>query len=239
MLKLELYFSDRRFITPNTFAMIKPIMTTIVSMVVTFIVYGQDDFTEIGYMDRGDMVIEMTGTPFDSESLLSFGSFRARYAATDVVVPRLGLSLDFRNSQTSPDVVINSSTYQIAFGIEYHLRIEGGFRSYVYFDGIFGQRNSSRESTTSPSVDGAISVPSSYFSTVSNRGYLRYGGGIGFGAEYHLTSRFYIGSEIGLQFTSDKNKEVTVDNELVIPSTQTNFGGLNTQNALRIGFKLF
>ncbi|MEQ8471440.1 MAG: hypothetical protein RIC35_09650 [Marinoscillum sp.] len=219
--------------------MIKPIMATIVFMVVNLFVYGQDDFKEIGYMDRGDMVIEITGSPFDSESLLSFGSFRARYAATDVVVPRLGVSVDFRNSQTSPDVVINSNTYQINFGIEYHLRIEGGFRSYFYVDGIFGQRNSSRESTTSPSVDGAINVPSSYFSTVSNRGYLRYGGGMGFGAEYHLTSRFYFGTEIGFQFTSDKNKEVTVDNELVIPSTQTNFGGLNTQNVLRIGFKLF
>ena len=164
--------------------------------------------------------------------------FRARYLVSYVVVPRVGVYMDIYNSSSTPDLVTNNSTYMIAPGVEFHLQNEGKFRSFVAVDALAGMRNTSLRSTTGPSVVGATSRPSSNNQNLSNRGYMQVGANIGFGADYHFNSRFYIGMEVGLQLIRQMNSEITVDGELYQESTISNFGSVNTSNSFRIGFKL-
>lgn len=194
---------------------------------------------EEGYgPEPGELLIEITGTPFVGSSLLNFGMFRARYLVSYVVVPRVGVYMDINNSSSTPDLVTNNSTYMIAPGVEFHLQNEGKFRSFVAVDAMAGMRNTSLRSTTGSSVVGATSRPSSNNQNLSNRGYIQVGANVGFGADYHFNSRFYIGMEVGLQLIRQMNSEITVDGELYQKSTISNFGSVNTSNSFRIGFKL-
>ncbi len=194
---------------------------------------------EEGYgPEPGELLIEITGTPFVGSSLLNFGMFRARYLVSYVVVPRVGVYMDINNSSSTPDLVTNNSTYMIAPGVEFHLQNEGKFRSFVAVDVMAGMRNTSLRSTTGSSVVGATSRPSSNNQNLSNRGYMQVGANVGFGADYHFNSRFYIGMEVGLQLIRQLNSEITVDGELYQESTISNFGNVNTSNSFRIGFKL-
>ncbi|REE01212.1 outer membrane beta-barrel protein [Marinoscillum furvescens] len=205
--------------------------------------YAQDDdLGSGGSLDGGDLLIEITASPFNGDGwgdqLLHFGAFRARYAVTDVLVPRLGVTMDLNNTQSTPDEVLTYGQYEVMPGLEYHLRIDGAFRSYAALDLIFGQRNVSLESSTGSSVDGASEVPTSANYNFSDRGFLRYGVNLGFGAEYHLGSRFYIGTEIGFKLYQDNMVEVMVDGEKFQDSVKDSYAKLNTMNAIRIGFKL-
>ena len=205
--------------------------------------FAQDD-SGGGYFDAGNMAFEIAGSPFEGNGssngkLLSFGSFRARYAVTTTIIPRLGMNMSLDNHQVSPDVVVNNSMYEVAPGCEYHFRIEGGFRSYAALDGLFGQRFASLESTTQPSVNGAVYVPSSSLSEVDElrRGYMMYGAQIGFGADYHFSSNFYVGAEIGFRLVQYQYDDIEVDGELFQAGVQQNTAAINTMNSIRIGFK--
>jgi len=206
--------------------------------------YAQDDPDESsagGTFDPGDLLIEITGTPFSGSSLLDFGSFRARYAVTDVIVPRLGFGMTVNTTQSTPDVVTNLNEFEVRPGCEYHLRVDGSFRSYAALDVILGGRVASRESTTGSSVSGSTQIPSgtNYGFSDTYRGHFRYGVAVGAGAEYHLSSKFYIGAEIGFQFYNDKKNEVSVDGEVYQGTVINSHASVNTQNTIRIGFKLF
>lgn len=185
-----------------------------------------------------ELLIEITGTPFEGNSLLNFGMFRARYMLSYFVVPRVGFYMDIQNTQSTPDLVTNNSTFTVMPGVEFHLQDEGKFRSYVAVDALVGMKNTSLKSTTGATVIGATSRPSSNNQNLSNRGYFRVGANVGFGADYHFNSRFYIGTEIGLQLIRQMNSEITVDGELYQESTLSNFGSVNTSNSFRVGFKL-
>lgn len=201
--------------------------------------FAQDEDSsgsEGGYFDAGDLAFEITGTPFTGGSLLDFGSFRARYAVTTNIVPRLGINMDLNNTQTTPDAVTNYSTYTLRPGCEYHFSIQDGFRSYAAFDFIVGQGISNYESTTSYSIDGATSVNIAN-GTTSGRGYFMFGIGAGVGAEYHFGSRFYIGTEVGFNLYQQYNDEVTVNGELFQEKTKNSFADINTMNSVRVGFK--
>ena len=187
--------------------------------------YAQDDESSSGgggFFDAGDLAFEITGSPFSRDlpnstdgTFLSFGSFRARYAVTTNIVPRLGINMDLYNNQVSPDVVVNSSMYTLMPGCEYHFRIENGFRSYAALDLLIGQQFASLESTTQSNVNGATSVPSSssdYYT--GDRGYFMFGVGAGVGADYHFSSNFYIGAEIGFRLAQYKWSDIEVDGEL-------------------------
>lgn len=216
-------------------------------MVATFMSVGLlhaqdvDEGTQGGSFDPGSLLIEITGTPFEGSSLLNFGSLRARYGVTDVIVPRLGITMALSTVPRTPDVVVDNSEFELRPGCEYHLTIDGSFRSYASADFIIGSRTVNYESTTGSSVTGASSVPNgnNQFYSENVRGHFRYGIAFGAGAEYHLSSRFYIGAEIGLEFYNDKKSEILVDGELYQNSVTVGRGGINTRNAIRVGFKLF
>jgi len=193
-----------------------------------------------GGPEPGDVLIEITGTPFEGSSLLNFGAFRGRYFINDKIVPRLGLSYNANNAQSTPDVATNLSEYTVMPGVEYHLTNEGAFKSYAAFDVIFGQRFASLESVSGPSVDGSTQVPNgnNFGFNTGLRGFTQIGGNLSVGAEYHFGSRFYIGTEIGFGYTRTLYKDVTVDGTLYQEGTSASTGSLNTINTFRIGFKL-
>lgn len=204
---------------------------------------GQDSVEKdlSGYSPAaGDVLIEITGTPFAGNSLLNFGSFRGRVFVSENLAPRLGLSMNLNNGQSTPDVVTNLSQYTVMPGLEYHLTNEGSFRSYVALDLSIGQRFASLESLSGESVDGSTQVPTvdNFSFSTSRRGYFQLGGGLSVGAEYHFGSRFYIGTEIGFNYLRTMFDDVLVDGQLFQVGTLTNTGSLNTINTFRIGFKL-
>ena len=190
--------------------------------------------------ETGDVLIEITGTPFEGASLLNFGSFRARFFVSDKVVPRLGVTMNASNDQTTPDIATNLTEYTAMPGVEYHLTQEGSFRSYAALDVIVGQRFASLESISGASVDGSTQAPSgnNFNFSDARRGYFQIGGNLSVGADYHFSSRFYIGTEIGFSYVRTMYSDVTVDGELYQTGTSTNTGILNTINTFRIGFKL-
>lgn len=208
------------------------------------LLYAQDDQDDLlmsgGTLDPGDVLIEITGSPFDGSTLLSFGSFRARYAVTDRIVPRLGFNMDMDSQQPSPDLVTSTFEYTVAPGCEYHLAIEGSFRTYAALDVIVGQRTSKRESTTESSVSGSTSSADNITSSsyIANRGHFKLGVGLGVGADYYFSSRFYIGTEIGFQLVRENKSEIKIDGELYQDAVTNNYGSLNTMNTFKIGFKL-
>lgn len=195
--------------------------------------------SEGGYFERGDMTVEITGTPFDGSSLLNFGSFRARYAVTNSLVPRLGVSIDLSNNQSTPEIVVNSNSYTLRPGLEYHLTNSGGFKSYAALDLIIGQRSASYESSIGSSVEGTTYLPSSPNSSISSKGYFAFGTGLSVGADYHFGSRFYVGTEIGFQWTKYNYVDVLVDGQLFQAGTSSNIVNINAMNSFRVGFKLF
>lgn len=190
--------------------------------------------------EQGDVLIEITGTPFEGSSLLNFGSFRARFFVSDKIVPRIGFTINASNDQSTPDIVTNLTEYTAMPGVELHLTRESKFRSYAALDVIVGQRFASLESISGASVDGSTQVPNGNnfnFST-ARRGFFRIGGNLSVGADYHFSSRFYIGTEIGFSYIRTMYSDVSVDGELYQAGTSGNSGSLNTINTFRIGFKL-
>ncbi len=208
--------------------------------------YAQDDpfaMDPIIGSQSGNMMFEITATPFEGSSLLDFGSMRIRAAVSDLLVPRLGINMHFNSEQETPDYVSNWTEYEVRPGLEFHLTRESSFRSYTSLDFIIGQRHASidSKSSTSPSVSGSIQVPTRanmHFSD-SQRGHFRLGFGLGFGADYYFNAKFYVGAEIGLEFYNDTMSEVSVDGELFQEELTIRRGGVNTQNALKVGFILF
>ena len=225
-------------------AMRKQLMFLAALLLASFPIFAQDDESSEGGSSGSaggagsvDLLIEVTGTPFQGSSLLNFSEFRARFFINDIMAVRLGMNMDLNNTQNTPNMVSNSSTYDIMPGFEYHLVNEDGFRTYAAADLMVGQRISSMLSSTGPSVTGSTSVPFSPNSSIGNRSYLQYGARLGVGVEYYFGKRFYIGGEVGFQYLYRNNSDVFVDGELFQASTTDNFGFLTTANAIKIGFK--
>ena len=191
-----------------------------------------------GMAGAGDLLFEVTGTPFGTGgSLLNFSEFRARYFITEDMAVRLGMAMNLNNNQQTPDVVINDSEYSLMPGFEYHFVNDGSFRSYAAADLMIGQRIASRKSSTGPTVLGASTLPNNPNSFIGGRAYTQFGGRISIGAEYFFGERFYIGGEVGFQYVRRNNKEVFVDGESFQDATSRSFGYLNTSNAIKIGFR--
>ncbi|WKK76067.2 outer membrane beta-barrel protein [Marivirga salinae] len=197
-----------------------------------------------GMAGAGDLLFEVTGTPFSGTSLLDFSEFRARYFITEDMAVRLGMEMNLNNNQQTPDVVTNDSFYGLMPGFEYHFVNDGPFRSYVAGDLMWGQRIASRKSSTGPTVLGANFDPDPAFgpnptptSIIQNRAYNQFGFRASIGAEYYFGKRFYVGGEVGFQYLNRSNKEVFVDGESFQDATKTSFGYLDTSNILKIGFR--
>ena len=207
-----------------------------------------------GGLESGDLLIEITSSPFGrditnnySESyglnLLNFGQMRARFALTDQIVPRLGIwfSLDDNKSGlSSPDDVITITEMMFSPGVEYHFINENGFTSYAALDVLVSSRSILFESATDSDVSGLDRVPNTDNPSdgLDSRGYFGLGAYGAVGADYHFSSRFYIGTEIGLQFMTGTTQDVEVDGTLVQAGFKFFDAGVNTMNSFRIGFKL-
>jgi len=224
----------------------KQLMLLTALLLISCPIFAQDEdsgeSSSGGMAGAGDLLFEVTGTPFLGNSLLNFSEFRARYFITEDMAVRLGMFMNLNNNQETPSVVTNNSTWNIMPGFEYHFVNEGAFRSYVAGDLMFGQRISSYKSSTGPSVIGANFDPSSNFSPgptdfISNRSYNQFGFRASIGAEYYFGKRFYIGGEIGFDYVNQTNAEVFVDGESFQEATKTNTGSLVTSNAIKIGFR--
>lgn len=203
-------------------------------------VNAQDDSSG-GWPEAGEFFIELTGSPYDGTSLLSFGSFRARFMVSEAIVPRLGISGSLADYQTTPDKTYNSTEYLVTPGVEFHFIKEGSLRSYLAIDALFGQKFADASSVSGVSVVGSTEVPSGSnhsFST-ANRGFMRVGGNLSFGADYHFSSRFYAGVEIGFQYYRIMYSDVEVDGALYQNGTTVNNASVNRSNSFRVGFKLF
>lgn len=206
-------------------------------------VLAQDESSG-GQLEAGNLLIESTGSPFASSGLLEFGSFRARYAVTDNIVPRLGFEMNVSDRQVTPTNVVSLNEFLFLPGLEVHTANEGSFRSFIAIDAIFGFRNASNESTIGSMVDGTVleldhtSDPNMVISE-DDRGYIKYGGVISTGADYYVSEKFYVGFEIGFELYQQVNSEVTVDGILFQKSTSSVSGSIKGTNLVRIGMKLF
>ncbi len=205
------------------------------------------------YLESGDLLIEITSSPFgrdgtsyfesSNSTLLSFGQFRARYVLTEQLVPRLGIwfSVDDNYSGlSSPDEVTTITEMMFTPGIEYHFINNSGFTSYVALDVIVTSRSVLLESSTDSDVAGLTFRPTADnpSASLSNRGYFGLGGYLAAGADYHFSSRFYIGAEIGFQAMTGTTEDVEMDGTLIQSGFKFFDAGVNTTNSFRIGFKL-
>lgn len=233
----------------------KLLMVSLMAFLTSF-TFSQDvDLPDEGvYLESGDLLIEITSSPFGrdmtnnySESyglnLLNFGQMRARYALTDAIVPRLGIWFSIDDNKTglsSPDDVITITEMMFSPGAEYHFINENGFTSYAALDVLISSRSILLESATDSDVSGLDRVPSSDNPSngLDSRGYFGLGAYGAVGADYHFSSRFYIGAEIGLQFMTGTTQDVEVDGTLVQAGFKFFDAGVNTMNSFRIGFKL-
>jgi len=224
-------------------------------VVLTSYALAQDiDLPEEGeYLESGELFIEITSSPFGRDgvnyfessniTLLNFGQFRARYALSESIVLRLGAwyAVDDNQSRIStPDVIQTVTEFSVTPGIEYHFLNENGFTSYVALDLMVSRRTMERESSTSESVSGALTVPLSGNQSYgfNNRGYLGYGAMIAFGADYHFSSRFYVGAEIGFYGMLGTTADIEIDGALYQEGISFFQSGMVTSNSFRLGFKL-
>ncbi|WP_425390843.1 hypothetical protein [Ekhidna sp.] len=207
----------------------------------------------------GELLIEITSSPFgrdvnnyssSSTTLLNFGQFRARYFLNDVLVPRLGIWFaidDNKDGMSTPDVTQTVSQFMFTPGVEYHFLNENGFTSYAALDVIISSRSVKQTSETDSDISGAlpggsdvssiISQPNQSFS-FNNRGFFGIGAMGAVGADYHFSSRFYMGAEIGFYFVTGKSSDVEIDGTLYQSGIKFFESGVKTSNSFRIGFKL-
>ncbi len=219
------------------------------------IIYAQDIELEEESLnlEPGELLFEITSSPFGRDgfnynesshtTLLNFGQFRARYVLTDQLVPRLGIWFsvdDNKSGLSSPDEVITVTDMMFTPGMEYHFLNQNGFTSYAALDVLISSRSISLESSTDSDVTGLAFVPSSdnVSAGLNSRGYFGIGAYGAVGADYHFSSRFYIGTEIGFQFMTGNTQDVEVDGTVIQEGFTFFDAGVNTMNSFRIGFKL-
>lgn len=192
-------------------------------------------------IESGNVVVEVTGTPFDAgSSLLSFGQMRVKYALSEALAIRIGLGIDMANEPSTPDVVTTDFTYEVMPGVEYAFYNEGKIRTYAALEAHFGSRTAQVDDLNGTSVDGSLQIPSgnNFAFSSAYRGYMEFGAGLYAGAECFVTPRFYIGTEIGFKYIQRINSEVTVDGVFYQDQTTSTFIFVDTMNTLKIGFRL-
>jgi len=230
-------------------------------IVLTSIAFAQDDSGGAS-PSSGELLIEITSSPFGRDgsgvllsensqssgtTLLNFGQFRARYFLNEQLVPRLGIWFAIDDNQdglSTPDVTETVSQFMFTPGIEYHFINESGFTSYAALDVLIMSRSAERLSLTDSDVTGAIVNPSSISSpnaniNFNNRGFFGVGAMGAVGADYHFSSRFYMGAEIGFYFVTGTTSDVEIDGTLYQEGIKFFDAGVETRNSFRIGFKLF
>lgn len=200
---------------------------------------------------REGLMIEITASPLSrdfssSRALLSFGQFRARYFLNENIVPRLGIHYSVNNNNsgsTKPTQVMTVLNYAFTPGVEYHFLNEGSFTSYAALDVLISGRVAKMEDNQKGSVSGVstTSIPSqpNQAFNFSSRGYSGFGAYGAVGADYHFSSRFYAGAEIGFYFMMGSTSDITLDGTLYQEGAKFFQSGVRTSNSLRIGFKLF
>lgn len=238
----------------------KKLLLVSLMVLLTSVAFSQDDSGGTT-PSSGELLIEITSSPFgrdvdnyssgNSSTLLSFGQFRARYVLNETLVPRLGISFsidDNKSGISSPDVTNTVSQFMFAPGMEYHFVNQGGFTSYAAADIIITGRFAETINATGLDVTGAIIDPDDlpiFLSDPNNaidlndRGFFGLGLHGAVGADYHFSSRFYVGAEMGFFFITSKSSDVEVDGVVFQEGIKFFDAGIRTSNSFRIGFKLF
>lgn len=201
-------------------------------------------------VEAGSLLVELTGSPYNGTSsgssesgnaLLTFGEFRLKFLVSDQLGVRLGMFMDLNNNQQRPDYVTDYSAYRVTPGVELAILNEGGFRSYVALDLMFGQKFAGIKTTTGSSVTGTTELPngnSTQTFSSSSRAYMEAGAALSVGADYHFGSRFYVGMEAGFMLKTTMYDDITMDGEIYQDGVTYNNGNLLIRNALRFGFTL-
>ncbi|MEP0986942.1 hypothetical protein [Ekhidna sp.] len=236
----------------------KKLLLVSLMIFLTSIAIAQEDSGGIS-PESGELLIEITSSPFGRDvsssssgtTLLNFGQFRARYFLTDALVPRLGVWFsidDNKGGMSTPDVTQTVSQFMVTPGIEYHFLNENGFTSYAALDVIVTSRSVKQLSETDADIAGALPNPGEDVSSIitennrsfsfDERGFFGIGAMGAVGADYHFSSRFYMGAEIGFYFVTGKSSDVEIDGTLYQSGIKYFEGGVKTSNSFRIGFKL-
>ncbi|MCV9386055.1 hypothetical protein [Reichenbachiella ulvae] len=219
-------------------------MVLLVCFLLTYVSSAQDldlSTESTSGVSSGNLLVELSGSPFTGSSLLDFGEFRLKYVVADNIAVRLGMYMDLNNNQLRPDYVSDYTTYRVTPGVEYQISNNGGFRSYVALDAIVGQKFANVKTTTGSSVTGTTQMPngnSLQTFSQSNRGYFEVGAALSVGADYHFGSRFYVGMEAGFMLNMTMYDEITLDGETYQDAVTYKGGDLLIRNAVRFGFLL-
>lgn len=237
----------------------KKLLLVSLMIFLTSIAIAQDDSGGVS-PTSGELLIEITSSPFgrdgnnysssNNTTLLNFGQFRARYFLTETLVPRMGIWFsidDNKSGMSTPDVTQTVSQFMVTPGVEYHFLNENGFTSYAALDVIISSRSVKQLSETDSDISGALPGSGDVSSLITqpnqsfdfeDRGFFGVGAMGAVGADYHFSSRFYMGAEIGFYFVTGKSSDVEIDGTLYQSGIKFFESGVKTSNSFRIGFKL-
>jgi len=194
---------------------------------------SQIQISNVEKMEDG-FTVELTASPFNpSYSLLAPGYIRVRKILSESAAFRLGLWGNVSDNQIAPESVENTWLVSIRPGYEFHF--EGGEKvtPYVGADLVFDMKNSQFESSTNPSLTGALDVNG------RERSYWQAGLQLVSGFDYHLGTHFYMGMEVGFQYAYRQNAEILQDGVLLQGKTTSNHFNTVFSNSIRVGFKLY
>lgn len=182
----------------------------------------------------GQLTFELTGSPFNSdEALLTPGVFRARYFVMDNITARLGMWFDMSSHRVVPETVLNYSYFSLRPGGEFHMGGNSKMNTYVGGELVFDGAGSNKNTKVGVPVTGA------WDTNLTNRGFFRWGIAAVTGAEYFLGGGFYIGVEVGLEFTRTGYSEVKLGDDVFAGKTAKNSFNTVFTNSFRFGYAFF
>ena len=182
----------------------------------------------------GQLTFELTGSPFNNDAaLLTPGVFRARYFVMNNIAARLGMWFDMSSQKVVPETVLNYSYFSLRPGGEYHMGGNSKMNTYVGGELIFDGAGSNKNTKVGVPVTGA------WDTDLNHRGFFRWGIAAVTGAEYFLGGGFYIGVEVGLEFTRTGNAEVKLGDDVIADKVGTNSFNTTFTNSFRFGYAFF
>jgi hypothetical protein len=211
---------------------------TVMVIVMLFCVSQLTGYAQMGDTGKstgaGQLTFELTGSPFNSdEALLTPGVFRARYFVMDNITARLGMWFDMSSNRVVPETVLNYSYFSLRPGGEFHMGGNAKMNTYVGGELIFDGAGSNKNTSVGVPVTGAWSTD------LDHRGFFRWGIAAVTGAEYFIGGGFYIGAEVGLEFTRTGYSEVKLGDDVFADKVAKNSFNTVFTNSFRFGYAFF
>jgi len=151
----------------------------------------------------------------------------------DNIAARLGMWFDMSSQKVVPETVLNYSYFSLRPGGEYHMGGNSKMNTYVGGELIFDGAGSNKNTKVGVPVTGA------WDTDLNHRGFFRWGIAAVTGAEYFLGGGFYIGVEVGLEFTRTGNAEVKLGDDVIADKVGTNSFNTTFTNSFRFGYAFF